>query len=96
MAVRKRKKLYNVSVNKRKHEGTSVQILMAIFGIYRRNEGEDSVMSNEEKKNLLRKYDEFTNRFRTSEFVVEGTADKIREIIIRGLQDEIIIPEKDA
>ena len=53
-------------------------------------------MSNEEKKNLLREYDEFTNRFRTSEFVVEGTADKIREIIIRGLSDEIIVPEKDS
>lgn len=53
-------------------------------------------MSNEEKKNLLKKYDEFTNTFRSSSFVVDGTAEKIREIIIRGLQDEIIIPEKDS
>jgi hypothetical protein len=53
-------------------------------------------MNREELKALIGRYEMHCNTFHTSEFVVNGDAEKVRRILEELTHDELLIPEKEA
>lgn len=53
-------------------------------------------MTKEELKNLISEYDAFIALFHSAQFVVDGKAAKVRELLEGLTHDEIYIPEKEA
>lgn len=49
-------------------------------------------MTDEIKKDLLEEYDKFIFTFRHTEFVIDGYADQIRQIVVESMQQ----PEQTA
>ena len=52
-------------------------------------------MNRKELKELIGRYENHCSTFHSSEFVVSGDAQKVREILEELTHDELLIPEKE-
>jgi len=53
-------------------------------------------MTRDELKRLISEYDAFVALFHSAQFVVDGKAAKVRELLETLTHDELFIPERDS
>lgn len=53
-------------------------------------------MTKEELRSLISEYDAFIALFHSAQFVVDGKAAKVRELLETLTHDELFIPERDS